>query len=189
MTAITLPPSALVKRAVTKIVDRHYGIPAVDGATADEQLAQRAEAIKALAKRTIADAIEIGHHLIEAKKLCGHGNWLPWLKREFGWSDKTAEQFINVHKLQGKFEKISDLSLPVSGLYPLARPSTPEAARQEVIDRIERGETFSVAEVEHTIAEAKASLPLPDNPNIATPFYRRLSRASFSAEAMRWSAI
>ena len=48
-------------------------------------LAQNAEAIRALGKRVIGDIIEIGRRLTEAKKIVGHGNWLPWLDREFGW--------------------------------------------------------------------------------------------------------
>ena len=164
MTAITLPPSALVKRAVTKIVDRHYGIPAVDGATADEQLAQRAEAIKALAKRTIADAIEIGHHLIEAKKLCGHGNWLPWLNREFGWSEDTAERFIRVHDFVAGLSDSATvrnlvLTLPVSSVYLLAAPSTPEPAKTEIIERAAIGAPIAVAEVKRVVDTAKGRKP------------------------------
>jgi hypothetical protein len=65
--------------------------------------------------------------------------------------------------LQGKFENISNLSLPVSVLYRLARPSTPQAVRQDVIERLEPGEKVLVAEVEDTIAKAKApTLPRPE---------------------------
>jgi hypothetical protein len=93
--------------------------------------------IRALGKRVVGDIIEIGRRLTDAKKIAGHGNWLPWLEREFGWTDKTAENFINVYKLgaQTKFEKFSNLNLPVSGLYLLAAPHTPEEARADVIAR------------------------------------------------------
>jgi len=39
----------------------------------------------------------------------------------------------------GKSDKLSNLDVPVSGLYLLAAPSTPEEARAEVIDRAEQG--------------------------------------------------
>jgi hypothetical protein len=122
-------------------------------------LAEHADAIRSLGKRVIADVIEIGRRLTEAKKLAGRGNWLLWLEREFGWTDKTAENFVNVYKLsqQAKIENFSDLSLPVSGLYLLAAPSTPKEARDEIIDRAEAGEKVSVAEIKETIAEAKLS--------------------------------
>ena len=44
-------------------------------------LAERAAVIKALGKRVVGDVIEIGARLAECKRICGHGNWLPWLNR------------------------------------------------------------------------------------------------------------
>ena len=64
-----------------------------------EHLADHAEAIRALSRKMVADAIEIGQRLIDAKRLCGHGNWLSWLDREFGWSDDTALNYMRVAKL------------------------------------------------------------------------------------------
>jgi hypothetical protein len=73
-----------------------------------------------------------GRRLIDAKDRCGHGKWLPWLEREFGWSDNTAQRFVDVAYKAGKFPKLGDLSIPVSGLYLLARPDTPA----EMIDEV-----------------------------------------------------
>ena len=53
-------------------------------------LAEHAAEIRRLGKRVVADVVEIGRHLSECKAICGHGNWLPWLEREFGWTDDTA---------------------------------------------------------------------------------------------------
>ena len=168
MTKITIAPSARTQRAIAELADNLIRVR-IDGATADEQLAQRAQAIRVLGKRTIANVIEIGHHLVEAKTLCGHGNWLPWLDREFGWSDKQAERFMQMHSMLGKFDKLSNLDVPMSALYLLASPSTPEVVRQEVIERVERGEKVSVAEVTDTIAKAKAPTPL--KPEAKQPSY------------------
>src|SRR5262245_28324036 len=88
-------------------------------------LAEHAGIIKALGKRIVDDVVEIGERLSECKRICGHGNWLAWLDREFGWTDKTAENFINVFKLSAKFQNFSNLDLPLSGIYLLAAPSTP----------------------------------------------------------------
>jgi hypothetical protein len=55
-------------------------------------------------------------------RIAGHGNWLPWLEREFGWTDRTARNFMAVHEAAAKSEKFSDLNVPVSGLYLLAAP-------------------------------------------------------------------
>ena len=55
-----------------------------------EYLAEKASAIRRLAKNITRDVVEIGGHLIEAKALVGHGNWLEWLEREFQWSKRTS---------------------------------------------------------------------------------------------------
>jgi predicted ATPase len=61
-------------------------------------LAEHADAIRALRSRIVSDVAEIGRRLIEVKKIVGHGNWLPWLDREFGWTDHTALNFMRVHE-------------------------------------------------------------------------------------------
>src|SRR5262245_9270554 len=121
--------------------------------TADlaDTLTEYANAIRALGRQAAENIVEIGRRLSEVKRLVGHGNWLPWLEREFGWTDKTAERFMSVHALAGKFDKLSNLELPISGLYLLAAPSTPETAKTEVIARAEAGETLPVAEVKRVV--------------------------------------
>jgi len=90
--------------------------------------------------------IEIGARLTECKRICGHSNWLPWLDREFGWEETTAQRFMRVHKLaQSKSGKLPDL--PVSAIYLLAAPSTPEPAKTEIIERAKAGEALRVTEV------------------------------------------
>src|SRR5262245_35174593 len=52
---------------------------------ADPRLAEHAAEIRRLYKRGVGDVTEIGRRLSECKKLVGHGNWLTFLEREFGW--------------------------------------------------------------------------------------------------------
>jgi len=106
-------------------------------AAAPALIAEHAAVIRALGRRVVGDIVEIGRRLIDAKEIAGHGNWLPWLDREFGWTDKTAERFINV---AGKSDKLSNLEVPVSGLYLLAAPSTPpEVGIEQVAERFIQG--------------------------------------------------
>ena len=77
--------------------------------------------------------IEMGQHLIEVKAAIGHGNFLPWLEAEFGWSDRTAARLIRVAE---KFDKLSNLdSVSPSALYILAAPSTPDDVRAGELHR------------------------------------------------------
>jgi hypothetical protein len=102
--------------------------------------------IRKLAGTTISNIVEIGRRLTECKKLVGHGNWLTWLEREFGWSESSALRFMRVYEL-GKSVTVTDLNLSVATLYLLAAPSTPEKARTEIIKRAKSGETISPAQV------------------------------------------
>jgi hypothetical protein len=134
-------------------------------ATAEEQavapvLHEHAEAIRAAGKRVIADLIEIGGRLIECKRLVGHGNWLPWLEREFKMSADTAERFMSLHRLQGQIPHGAESQLPVGGLYLLAKPSTPETVRDDVFRRAGAGEALSVAEIRQAIDQARGKSPV-----------------------------
>jgi hypothetical protein len=116
-------------------------------------LAQHADAIRAAGRRTIENVVDIGRHLVEAKRLCGHGNWLPWLEREFGWSEDTAERYMKL--ADDRFRKLRNLSLPVSCLYLLTAPGTPPEVRQSVIKRAASGEKISHAEIKAAVGEAR----------------------------------
>jgi hypothetical protein len=125
---------------------------------AQQILNKHADAIRAYARRTVHDIIEIGRLLVEAKKMVGPGNFLSWIEREFAWSEDTAERFIAVYALQRQIPHVAELSLPFSGLYLLAAPSTPKQAVEEVVAKAEAGERMSVVEIKSTIAEAKAKV-------------------------------
>jgi hypothetical protein len=117
----------------------------------DVQLAEHAAVIRALGRRVVGDVIEIGRRLIDAKALCGdHGSWLPWLKREFGWTEQTALNFMRVAD-PDKSKKFLDMDVPMSGLYLLAAPSTPPAVVGAIAAK-PKGKTIPLAEVKAMIA-------------------------------------
>jgi hypothetical protein len=127
-----------------------------DGMSSDDLiLAQNAEVIRALGKRVVGDIIEIGRRLTDAKQIAGHGNWLPWLEREFGWGEITALNYMRVHAWALKSSTVEDLDLPMRSLYLLAAPSTSEEVRDQVVARAENGETLSVADVQRIVDEAR----------------------------------
>lgn len=84
-------------------------------------------------KRTASDIIEIGQKLIEVKERLAHGQFGGWLESEFGWDQRTAQNFMRVGG-QFKNENFSHLDFAPSALYALAAPSTPEPTRQEAIE-------------------------------------------------------
>lgn len=108
-----------------------------------------------------AGALKIGERLCEAKELLGHGEFLPWLKDEFGWTDRTAQKLMAVYREFGDSQKslfgpginaktYSDL--PVSKLYLLI--SVPESEREEFVKENDIAE-ISVREMEKLLKEKK----------------------------------
>jgi hypothetical protein len=71
--------------------------------------------------KTSGDAIAIGALLIEAKAQLPHGRWLPWLLQEFGYSPRTAQNYIQAYKFALDPRNNSDLNLAPTALYRLAR--------------------------------------------------------------------
>jgi Protein of unknown function (DUF3102) len=125
-------------------------------------LAEHADAIRRLGRQTAENIIEIGRRLTLCKKEISHGDWSGWLKQEFDWSDQQARRFMHVFELaESKSNKLLNLNLPVSSLYLLAAPSTPEVARSEIIERAKNGAPVSVDEVKGTIAAAKGDVSKP----------------------------
>jgi hypothetical protein len=127
--------------------------------TTSPTLAEHAHAIRCLGNRAKEDLIEIGRRLVDAKRLAGHGRWLTWLDQELGWTEKTAQRFIKVYEFSQadifKYDKLSNLEVPVSAIYLLAAPSTPNEARESIIERARNGESVPVVEVKRVIETAK----------------------------------
>jgi hypothetical protein len=109
---------------------------------------QRTDEIKTLMRRTAQDIIDIGNKLIEVKARIGHGNFGKWLDAEFGWSDRTARNFMSVGEAF-KTATVADLNIAPKALYLLASPSTPDSARAIAFSRAESGE-----KVTHSWAKA-----------------------------------
>lgn len=76
--------------------------------------------------------VSIGRELIEQKEAIGHGNFGAWLKAEFDWSERHAENLMAVtEKFGAKSATVAVLG-PSRALYALAAPSTPELVRDVV---------------------------------------------------------
>ena len=106
-------------------------------------------------------ALKIGERLCEAKELLEHGEFLPWIKDEFGWTDRTAQKLMAVYREFGDSQKslfgpeintktYSDL--PVSKLYLLI--SVPESEREDFVKENNVAE-MSVREMEKLLREKK----------------------------------
>jgi hypothetical protein len=60
------------------------------------QLAQLATIANDAHRNALPRAIEAGQALIDAKRLLKHGEWLPWLKANCVFSERTARVYMQV---------------------------------------------------------------------------------------------
>jgi hypothetical protein len=133
----------------------------VDRVRAAAELADHANEIRRLGRRVVEDVIAIGHHLIAAKALCGHGHWLEWVKDELKWDESSAKRYMRVAEAS-KSRNLSDLSVPVSAIFLLTAPSTPPEAIDEVAARIARGGRLKLSDVAEVVGEIKVKTTYTD---------------------------
>src|SRR5581483_7511198 len=122
-----------------------------------------AERIRDKLRTTVEHIVHIGSDLTKAKAVLGHGRFGRWLRAEFTWSERTADNFMAVAEQFGPIsEIIADLTLQPTALYLLAAPSVPDEARQEAIERAQAGERITAAVAKEIIAQwRKPEQPTP----------------------------
>ena len=120
---------------------------------------QKTQEIKVLIRRTAQDVFDIGQKLSDIKTRLGHGHFGNWLKAEFEWSERTAQNFIKVYE-SFKSENIADLSFSQTALYVLA--SAPEEARSEAI-AIAKEKTITSVEAKEIVQKHKKSKSDPNS--------------------------
>jgi hypothetical protein len=113
-----------------------------------------ADRIRDRVKKAVEDIIEVGNDLLAVKEALPHGQFLPWLRSEFGWSERSAQNFMSVAE-KFKSAKIADLSIQPSAAYFLAAPSIPDEARERAVEKAEAGEEITIAAAKEIVAEAR----------------------------------
>lgn len=141
-------------------------------------LAQLAVQIRASKQSIGKNIILIGANLIEAKKALGHGRFSQWLAAEFGWTDRTARNYMRAAAMfEGKSETVS--VLPPKVIYQLAAPAIPTAVREQAIRHLENG--GAPADVIKLIDKARAGSRL----RVADRVHRRRTAYLERAEQAR----
>lgn len=121
-----------------------------------DKVRSSAEKIRRTVQKTIEDIIEVGTELLTVKEVVGHGHFGAWLRAEFGWTVRTAQNFMSVAERFGANAKaISHLPIQPTAAYFLAAPSVPDEARQTAIEKAEAGEEINTAVAKEIVAEAK----------------------------------
>ncbi|MDJ0687477.1 MAG: DUF3102 domain-containing protein [Xenococcaceae cyanobacterium MO_188.B32] len=125
--------------------------------------------IKERLRRTAQDVWEVGQKLVEVRSQLEHGQFEVWLSAEFGWSRRTAYNFINVYDAFGESTNFARLDIATSALYKLAAPSTPSSVRQEFLDKAEKGEKITHKEISQALNTIKNSSIVTKSQQISSP--------------------
>jgi hypothetical protein len=84
-------------------------------------------------RSSLTHARNAGLLLVEAKKRCGHGRWLPWLEANVRMSERTAQKYMRLSarwdELVAKAPGTADLTIE-EGLKLLADPDDSERERE-----------------------------------------------------------
>mgnify|MGYP002777006973 CR=1 FL=1 len=124
----------------------------------DEQrliIQQRTGEIRDRLRRSAQDIWEIGQKLADVRSRLKHGQFDIWLKAEFGWSRRTAYNFISVYETFGERATLAQVDIATSALYLLAAPSTSQKVRDEFIEKAKIGETVTHKELREIIQKEK----------------------------------
>ena len=124
--------------------------------------------IKERLRRTARNIWEVGKKLTEVRSHLEHGQFEGWLSIEFGWSRRTAYNFINVYEAFSDSKNFAQLDIATSALYKLAAPSTPQSVRQEFLSKAEQGEKITHKQISQALKTAKES-QLIDSPQPSSP--------------------
>jgi hypothetical protein len=125
-----------------------------DYASLDPDLAHDVrEAADRIRDRLRTSIFDTGRDLIAIKTKMEHGAFTAWLKAEFNFTARTAQNYMNaVGLLDRKNETVS--LLPPAVVYALAAPSAPVAVVNEVLAAAETGNMMSPAAIREKLAIA-----------------------------------
>jgi hypothetical protein len=121
--------------------------------TPKRRLSAIAADLRKALRREATDIVDIGRLLVEAKEQVAHGDWLPWLQREFSLSERSAQKYMRAHRFVTEYESDSYFNLSQSALYWLSEPrqdffspTTVKAILQEAKHRrIDEDEALAIA--------------------------------------------
>jgi hypothetical protein len=111
--------------------------------------------------------------------------FVDWCDSKPGMSSSTAYKMLNVAQMFPESGNILEASKEV--LYLIAAPSTPDEARQEIIEAAERGQAITYSQAKETIDAARPESESWPEP-ISDDFRKRLNDAlhHMTGAAERW---
>ncbi|ASC71012.1 hypothetical protein XM38_019610 [Halomicronema hongdechloris C2206] len=146
--------------------------------------------IKERLQRSAQDIWEVGQRLAEVRACLQYGQFDSWLQAEFGWSRRTAYNFINVYETFQERANLAQLNIATSALYLLAAPSTPPEVRHDFLNRAKAGEKVTHKELAQTLrgkpsssSPRSSSQPAPPSKPSTTGIVKVIPKSADSRES------
>jgi hypothetical protein len=130
--------------------------------TAEQQLVirKKTDEIRERLQRSAQDIWEVGQRLADVRAHLKYGQFEAWLKAEFGWSRRTAYNFINVYETFRDRTNLAQVNIATSALYLLASPSIPSDLRQQYLEQAQSGQRLNHKDIVKQIRQNKAKSSL-----------------------------
>lgn len=152
-------------------------------------LPERAHRIRSLVNVVRGCIIEVGRELIAAKAELPHGEWLPWLEREFGWDERTARRYMQVAEaFTIKSDSVSDftgLTIDATALYALSAPAVPIEVREQAVQEAAAGKRITAEEADRLIAQHVAAAVQTTRAELGKVIEEATSQADAKTEALQ----
>ena len=134
-----------------------FSRPEFDYAGLDQAVAVQAQqAADRIRARQRDSAIEIGRELLGIKEALQHGHFIKWLGAEFDWTERSAQNFMQLAAAfpdPAKYETVS--YLPTATLYKLTSPATPRPVLDAVIQAADAGQRIATGSLNRLISESR----------------------------------
>lgn len=116
--------------------------PVVSIADAGDELNRLHSDIENKMRSTVADAIRAGEILAQVKERLPHGDFLPWIKLNCRFSERTAYNYIGLHGHSSKIATVANLQdayKQVEALEAQERKTDDQKARERVTAFVKTG--------------------------------------------------
>jgi hypothetical protein len=136
--------------------DTRFDYTTLDADT-EAYVRSRTATIRARGQRLCGDLVGMGNDLRAVKDSLPHGQFHNWLELEFGWSERTARNYMALADAFGHLNPATLAGSEITALQLLASSSTPEDVRDDFITQAERGESITVRDVRGALSDAVPS--------------------------------
>ncbi|NJO42416.1 MAG: DUF3102 domain-containing protein [Cyanobacteria bacterium CRU_2_1] len=156
----------MAKKKSSDLIATHFDYQVLPQAQR-EIVQQRTGEIRERLQRSAQDIWEIGQRLADVRATLRHGQFDAWLKAEFGWSRRTAYNFINVYETFQERANLAQIDIATSALYLLAAPSTPSDVRETSLREAREGKKITHKDLRDRIEQGQ-QVPFPTGINNPT---------------------